>query len=222
MVVLWYGLIAAFIGSAVGAVCSWLWYRADGGNEAFYAATSATIVAVLSLIGRIVQYFFDRPANEESEAGPPKENANSLLAWLLRCVPSKDLSRTLPKALRLAKLLGDKDFERWVRCELNGYLKPHMNDTDVVPEYRTVTGRYMDIYGRPLMIDDPNLSFVNEDRLRLGVRELEAHAEKDGMLYIQHAAFIYGILDSIRSELLDRLHKIETQRGARHDVGRSI
>ncbi len=80
MVVLWYGLIAAFIGSAVGAVCSWLWYRADGGNEAFYAATSATIVAVLSLIGIIVQYFFDRPANEEREAGPPKENANSLLA----------------------------------------------------------------------------------------------------------------------------------------------
>ena len=183
MVVLWYGLIAAFIGSAVGAVCSWLWYRADGGNEAFYAATSTTIVAVLSLIGRIVQYFFDRPANEESEAGPPKENANSLLAWLLRCVPSKDLSRTLPKALRLAKLLGDKDLERCVRCELNGYLKPHMNDADVVPEYRTVTGRYMDIYGRPLMIDDPNLSFVNEDRLRLGVRELEAHTEKDGMLY---------------------------------------
>ncbi len=145
MFVLWYGLIAAFIGSAVGAVCSWLWYRADGGNEAFYAATSTTIVAVPSLIGRIVQYFFDRPANDESEAGPPKENANSLLAWLLRCVPSKDLSRMLPKALRLAKLLGDKDLERCVRCELNGYLKPHMNDADVVPEYRTVTGRYMDI-----------------------------------------------------------------------------
>ncbi len=84
------------------------------------------------------------------------------------------------------------------------------------------------------MINNPDLSFINEDRLRLCVRELEAHVKKGGMLYIQHPAFIqlvkehlgvdvvqfefnrasiYGILDSIRSELLDRLHRIDVSQG---------
>jgi AbiTii len=140
------------------------------------------------------------------------------------------ICKTLPKTLRLTKLLGDKDFERWILCEMKGYSPNTINATEVVPEYRIVTGRHMDIYGRPLMLEDPNLSFVNVDRLRLSVRELEAHANKDGILYIQklaniqilkeelgvdviqfafNRASIHGILDSIRSELLDRLHKIE-------------
>jgi hypothetical protein len=76
VVVLWYGLIATFIGSTVGAICNWRWYRADGGNEAFYAAMSSTIVAALSGIALGVQYFFDTSSNDESEAGPARNTAS--------------------------------------------------------------------------------------------------------------------------------------------------
>jgi hypothetical protein len=62
-------LIAAFLGSLVTSICTWLWYRADGGNEPFYGAISASVVAVLSGIGLIVGYFVNRKRGGDQ---PPK------------------------------------------------------------------------------------------------------------------------------------------------------
>ena len=161
---------------------------------------------------------------------PPKDAASSLLQWLLANAPTKDLSETLPKALRLAQMLGDKDFEKWILCELTGYSPGTMAAADMVPEYRIIPIRHLDVYNRPLLIEDPDLAFVNQDRFRFGVRELEAYAKKGGMgvahcqeyvnaikesmdidviKYRFNSASIFGMLDSIRSILLDRLHTIE-------------
>ena len=127
-------------------------------------------------------------------------------------------------------MLGDKEFERWILCELTGYSPSTMAETDIVPEYRSIPIRHVDVHRRPLIVDDPGLSFVNETRLRFGVRELEAYAKQGGMLFAhdqqfvtlikEHlhrdviqfsfsAAGIFGILDSIRAKLLDRVHSIE-------------
>jgi AbiTii len=229
MLILWYGLVAAFLGSLVTSICTWLWYRAEGGNEPFYGAISASVVAVLSGIGLVVEYFANRKRGGDQ---PPKANPESLLLdWLLTHVPSEDLSKTLPKALNLAKMVGDKDFEKWILCEVNGYSPRTMVAPDVVPEYRTIPIVHMDMYKRPLIIDDPSLSFVNQDRLCFGVRELEAYAKRGGMLFghdprfvasikenmhvdvVQYqfnTASIFGILEAIRSQLLDRLHGLRS------------
>ena len=91
-------------------------------------------------------------------------------------------------------------------------------------------GRYLNGYGQMLRPEDPDLGFVNEDRFRLGVRELEGYTRKTGMLYIVNEDMlslvrknfgfdavqfgfnptaILSILDGIRSKLLDRLRRIK-------------
>jgi hypothetical protein len=133
----------------------------------------------------------------------------------------------------VAQLLDDKAFEKWARLELYGYRNDYgMAETDVVPEYRAVVGQYTNRFARPLIIEDSDLAFLNEDRFRFGMRELEGYASKQGMLYVQHpemfalvkqhlgfdavqyafnATSILGILDAIRSRLIDRLHGTKTQ-----------
>ncbi len=163
------------------------------------------------------------------QARPPEDRAASLIAWLLENVPSKELSETLPVALQLAHIMGDEDFEKWVRCELEGYSPGTMAEADMVPEYRIIPIRHLDIYKRTLIFEDADLAFLNQDRLRFGVRELEAYAKRGGMLfgqdqqmvnaikehmnidvvqYVFNSASIFGILDAIRAKLLDRLHKV--------------
>jgi len=228
MVVLWYGLIATFVATAIGAICSWLWYRADGGNEAFYAMMSATAAATLSGIGIILEYFFATKEGDGSK--PPQDTVPSLFAWLRANVPSKDLSETLPIALRLAQKLGDKGFEKWVRFEFNGYNQAEMTDTDSVPEYRNVPGRYVDQYKHmaPYYADIPSLC---KFRLPIGVRELEQHAKSQNEISIHDPeliemireqlkfnaerfacspAAILSVLDAIRSQLLDWMHRIQS------------
>jgi hypothetical protein len=191
-----------------------------------------TVICGLMLIClEVYRRFATKDGGEQAE--PPKDAAASLLEWLLANAPTKDLSETLPKALRLAQILGDKDFEKWILCELTGYSPSTMAAADMVPEYRIIPIRHLDLYNRQLLIEDPDLAFVNQDRFRFGVRELEAYAKKGGMgvahspayinaikehmnidviKYTFHSASIFGILDSIRSILLDRLHKIEQTR----------
>jgi hypothetical protein len=57
-------------------------------------------------------------------------------------------------------MLGDKDFEKWILCELTGYSQSTMAETDVVPEYRIIPIRDLDLYNRQLLIEDPDLAFV--------------------------------------------------------------
>ena len=114
----------------------------------------------------------------------------------------KSLSEILPSVLILSKKIKDKELEKWTQLEMSGYVSanPAMTDEVVVPEYRTVPGQYHDIYGRPLIITDPKLQFVNEYRLRPGVPELENLAKSSKLLTIQ---------DPARMELIKKNLKVE-------------
>jgi hypothetical protein len=173
-----------------------------------------------------------RRATAKAEAENPTgvgDTTSSLLAWLFANVPSKNLSETLPVALRLAQKLGDTDFERWVRFEFNGYNQRDMTEADSVPEYRNVPGRYVDQYKHmaPYYEDIPSLCVY---RLPLGVRELEQHAASDKEIsvhdpeliamvrkqlgfnaerFVCYPAALLSVLDEIRSHLLGRLHRIQ-------------
>ncbi|HEC36031.1 MAG TPA: hypothetical protein ENI39_05800 [Anaerolineae bacterium] len=145
---------------------------------------------------------------------------------------SEPLSRLLPSMLTLARRINNPDLENWVRLEMGGYLRenPAMNDDVVVPAYRTIAGQRSDEFGRPLIISDPELHFVNEDRIRSGVAELEHLARSRDMLTIRnpaaneiirkqlgvevtrftfHPSAIAGVLSNIRSRLLDWLSEIQ-------------
>ena len=94
---------------------------------------------------------------------------------LFRDAQEKPLQRALSGTLQAAESKGAKDLARWVRLELFGYHSENseMVETDVVPEYRSVTGHWSDAYGRPLVLTDPKILFLNEVRLRNAVVELE-------------------------------------------------
>lgn len=143
------------------------------------------------------------------------------------------VSVSLRKALRLADQLGVEGLRDWCRLELGGYLtsNPVMNNDTIVPEYRSIVGQHMDIYGHPLIVP-VELSFVNETRLRNGVEELETLSSTRDVvmihdphmcellqrhLNVQVYAFrfsrvhLIGILSAIRLELDDRLRELGSQ-----------
>lgn len=175
--------ITSFTALAVLAV---LWARSGDGGYEPWTVICGVVGGGLELGRRYVlrdESVSRRPPKESKNEEPSSESEMPGLEWLLANVPAGPLSGTLPRALILAKTLGDSDFERWVLCELNGYSPETMNETDMVPEYRTIPVVHLDSHNRPIAVHDPNLAFINKDRPRFGVRELEAYAEKDGMLY---------------------------------------
>jgi len=144
---------------------------------------------------------------------------------------SKKLSSILTSVLILSKQISDKKLEKWTELEINSYFNSNKALTEevVVPEYRTVGGQYHDIYGRPLIIKDPKLTFVNEYRLRHSVSELEKLSESNKLISFQDPSFteiinkelkidvnsftfsstsIIGVLDGIRTNLINQLMAI--------------
>jgi hypothetical protein len=141
------------------------------------------------------------------------------------------LSELLTSLSMLAREIRDANLQQWADLELGGYLRedPAMTESIVVPEYRGVPGQWRDDYGRPLVIKDPELHFVNETRLRHGVAELERLSQTKDVLTSQDAHLadlihkhlhvevtwyqfspgaIVGILAAIRARLVDRLYKV--------------
>lgn len=86
-----------------------------------------------------------------------------------------------------------------------GYIKenPYLTEDDVVPPYRTVVGFHSDAYGRRLELNNPRLSFINEDRLRNSVSELEKMEQSDVPIVIQDLEAI----EIIRKHLKVEVHK---------------
>jgi hypothetical protein len=147
---------------------------------------------------------------------------------LLKLAEGEALSRSLPTALRIAHSISDEEWAAWVRLELMGYLSenPAMKNETVVPDYRGVPGVWYDDEGRGLEVNDPNLAFINEIRLRQGVAELEGIAAGSGPLAMRPARFsdmirnhlgaevsvfrfqpgsVNQVLANIRTRLLDRV-----------------
>ena len=109
-----------------------------------------------------------------------------------------------------------------------------MTDADVVPEYRAVTGRWMDRFDRMLDLSHyPDMSIVNEYRFRFGVAKLEELAAKQEMqniaddqligLFREHMGVevirfcfspieVRGVLDTIRNRLAEMVLDALSQR----------
>ena len=92
---------------------------------------------------------------------------------LVRQSSSSRLSESLASLLLIAKTIRNERLERWLRLELHGYVQSNeaLTEDVEVPPYRTVGGQYSDEYGRPLVLKDPNSTFINEDRLRQSSHE---------------------------------------------------
>jgi len=150
---------------------------------------------------------------------------------LLERAPTGPLPEMLTSLSILAREIKNPEQQQWADLELSGYFKenPAMTESVIVPEYRVVPGCWRDEYGRPLVLQDPGLHFVNETRLRQGVAELERLSRRSDTLTSQYphgAALIrqhlqvdvtwfqfspgsiVAILTAIRARLLDRLFQI--------------
>jgi uncharacterized protein (TIGR02391 family) len=159
------------------------------------------------------------------------EEASALYRELRAKASASPISELLQSLVILANDLKNREVEKWAKLELGGYLRdnPEMNNDVVVPEYRTVVGLWHDRYGRPLLIDDPKLQFINSHRLRNGVAELEKLSKSDSphslidpdraelfrkelQVEVDRLIFgsgeVVGVLSNIRTRLIDALSKL--------------
>jgi uncharacterized protein (TIGR02391 family) len=160
-----------------------------------------------------------------------ESHASTLYRELRAKASTAPLSELLQSLIILASEVINKEVEKWAKLELGGYLRdnPEMNNDVVVPEYRTVVGLWHDRYGRPLVINNPRLQFVNSYRLRNGVAELEQLSQEDGphtLLDPGHTGIfreelnvdvdriifgsreVVGVLSNIRTRFIDQLSKL--------------
>lgn len=163
-------------------------------------------------------------------------SANTILREILKKSTTASLSELLLMAQRFAQEIGERGLEKWVRLEVGGYhgRNPVITDDVRVPDYRSVPGQHSDDYGRPLVITNSDLGFINEYRLQEGVAELEVLSKSPNSLTIRNPSMIKGIrdnlkvdvslysfspasvssvLNNIRSELINRLYYIKSKRG---------
>ena len=150
----------------------------------------------------------------------------------------ESLSSLFHNGVILANRSKDLELKRWLKLELDGYFSanPVLTKADEVPKYRTVPGYHFDIYGNRLLINDPNLYFVNETRLRNGIKELEAliqSGEKNPQIddptrnelikkflghevrYFQFtSSSLKSVINNIRGELLERFLNLEAKYGS--------
>jgi uncharacterized protein (TIGR02391 family) len=158
-------------------------------------------------------------------------HASTLYCELRANAPTAPLSELLQSLVILAAELNNEEIEKWAKLELGGYLpdNPKMNKDVVVPEYRSVVGLWHDLYGCPLVIDDPELQFVNSYRLRNGVAELEKLSQVNSLHMLRDPGFakifrkdlkvkvdrfifgsqeVAGVLSNIRTRFIDQLGKV--------------
>jgi len=122
---------------------------------------------------------------------------------LLSIAEEQALSRSLPAALRVSTAISDEQLASWIKLELMGYLNtnPENKPHTVVPEYRDISGLWSDDYGRVLMLDQPDLAFINHIRLRQGVTELEGIATGSGTLAMREMEFAEIIRANLGTEV---------------------
>jgi hypothetical protein len=111
----------------------------------------------VTVLGELIRRFSLKRVSEStsmpiaSPHRPTPRDPNAI--WLESNLHTANLSESLPRALQFAKRVGSTDLERWIRLELYGYNPDGgMTDDDFVPEYRAVTGRWMDRYDNMLDI----------------------------------------------------------------------
>jgi hypothetical protein len=205
------------------AILQWLWQN----KEWVFSGIGVLILSVG--VGAVYKWHVasTEKRTKKSHALSPADLYDKVVAQLTQ----RPLSQTLIDVIILAQSLHDSELERWARLESGGYLAENraIRETDEVPTYRTVVGQYHDSYGRPLIISDPSLDFIMEERLRNPTAELESLACVKDLLHMSDAralnlikghlgvtvekfvfspSSIMGVLAGIQQELLDRLRKI--------------
>jgi hypothetical protein len=193
------------------------------GNQAFTGSSSGDHSPVLTA-GRDVNYVY--------QGDGPKTHSEKerLLEWLHANAFREPLSHVLPNLMHLAHLVGNNAVERWARLELFGYTtEGQMQETDTVPEYRTVVGQYFDQFNRALRVPS-DMQFVTSDRLRFGAAMLETFAQQtdmqniavpdmldliresfsfDAIRFCFNPVSIAEIVSSIRNHTLDKIRELE-------------
>lgn len=147
------------------------------------------------------------------------------------------ISKILERVIEIAKANNDHELERWASLEFEGYISTnkYFLEETVVPKYREVTGEHRDIYGRPLLVSDPKISFINSIKLPDSVPFLESLSKKSDKLlsfkdpkicemlnkntlggevceFVFHSAAIDGVLNSIKQEAIRRAEKYVSRR----------
>ncbi|SRR6266545_4302181 len=121
----------------------------------------------------------------------------SVLEKLLRDADDKPLSGVLPRVVRFGEAAQLTDLAKWAQLELGGYLAENaaMVEDIVVPEYRTVGGRWFDEWNRPLVVEDAEIAaLIQQRRLREGIHQLEVIARSTGSVAVRdpdHAGLIH-------------------------------
>mgnify|MGYP006971758386 CR=1 FL=1 len=212
--------IAAFIFTAAIGI---LWYQNPSGNyEPLLVISGAAVAIIIEAIRR----------NQKKEEDPISFSTSpvAIQRRILDNSATMEVSLLLSETLRLAKLQKDIDLEKWTKLEINGYFAQYgMIETDVVPEYRAIQGQHTDEYGRPLLISDPKLDFINETRLRFGAKELEELSKKSNEVFVRDPTaieviknhldvnvtrFVFspisvsGVINRIRTELIERIEAL--------------
>jgi uncharacterized protein (TIGR02391 family) len=160
---------------------------------------------------------------------------------ILNKITSKPLSKLLSEVIILASETNEDKLKRWAKLELHGYTDDNsvLSEEDVVPKYRTLVGSYLDSQGRTILINDPNLQFIYEQRLRLSVTELEGLVNSNEKSFISpdrrlfqiindnlhlnihafkfQAYSIHNILSAIHTELVDRLSQLKSKLKQKHE-----
>ena len=190
---------------------------------------------ICGLVGTGIEIFrrLRKPQTLADLQPTPKSTISEIHKWLNNNSNRLNLSETLPHALDLAHRINDSEFEHWVKMELYGYDEHGgMKESDVVPEYREITGRHMDAYNRMFTVADRNMDIINSTRLRFGVGKLEELSKADDMLNIRNEETInmmrkllgvevyrfcfspvevVGVLNNIKLKLMEWIRKVKIE-----------
>ena len=114
-----------------------------------------------------------------------QKNADQAIEMVSRINSGEHLSKVMLSCLVYASVTENYELEQWLKLELNGYFDTNPDYSgEPVPEYRTIVGSNYDERKRLIVIDDPKLYMVNQNRLRNGVSDLESLSQSTNMLHL--------------------------------------
>jgi hypothetical protein len=219
------------------AVLAFFWIREPAGNWEPWTLVCGLVTAAVEGVRRYINHRSEKRDRRRNESGlgsgsttvvTPKQH---LGRHILDRIHTSPLSELLGDGIELAKLSSNDELERWCRMELYGYGPlGGMRNSDSVPEYRGVSGRWIDGSNQPLDLSEyDDLAVVNNFRFRSNIRELEELGSRTGMqnvlddhcrqLLRKHIGFeavrfcfspvaIVGMLDTIRNLLAEKVKDV--------------
>ena len=150
---------------------------------------------------------------------------------------TRPVSYSLTNLATLAAAVGHDEIQRWTALEADGYFNDNRAAIEgtKVPDYRQVAGQYFDGFGRPFVIPDPQIRFIQQVPLRQPVAELEAMISHDGMLSLSDPRmlgflreqfnapvaefrFAPGSVQAVLGAIRNRMHRYLVQLGDHMDA----